>query len=108
MARDIFSKLILSMAVVLVSIICLIPINDRPFNSYIRDRATSNKKEFADLLNDAQKIVGQNNIQSLFVAIKDIARERQLDLSKYFKDLNIADVKNLEKKNSIILGAILN
>jgi SecD/SecF fusion protein len=86
----------------------LTPINDRSFNDYIHDRATSHKEEFANLLIDAQKIIGQEHIPSLFVAIKEIAREKHLDLSKYFSDLNIADVKNLEKKNSIILGAILN
>jgi SecD/SecF fusion protein len=98
----------LGAAVLVISLLCLIPINDRSFNEYIHDRATSHKEEFANLLIDAQEITGQEHIPSLFVAIKKIAQERHLDLSKYFSDLNIADVKNLEKKNSIILGAILN
>jgi SecD/SecF fusion protein len=78
------------------------------FNDYIQHRATSNKEEFLEVLKEARDIVDNKQTPSLFVAIKEVAKEKHLDLSQYFSDLNIADVKNLEKKNSIILGAILN
>ena len=36
-----------------------------------------------------------------------VAKERKIDLSQYFPDLNLGDVQNIEKRNNILLDHLL-
>ncbi|MBL9193001.1 MAG: protein translocase subunit SecD [Opitutaceae bacterium] len=104
-------KLVLSFAIVAWAVATLYPLNDRPFAEYAKASSTAKSAEFAALIKEAtdrtaaQSASGQ--APSVFVALKQIARERKLDLAQFFPDINLGDVKNLEKRNSLLLDELL-
>jgi len=100
-------KLTLSFAIVIWAVWTLLPLNDQPFPDYAKAQSRAKTAEFAALLKEAGDRKAADKAPSAFVALKDIAKERKLDLSQYFPNLNLGDVPNLERKNSILLDYLL-
>ncbi len=101
-------KLLLSLAVVGWAVTQLLPFKDTPFVDYVRTHATAKPQEFAKLLDEAA--ARKKNLQAVseFVALKQIGKERKLDLSQYFPQIRLEDtLKNVEKRNDILLGELL-
>ncbi|MDR1414047.1 MAG: protein translocase subunit SecD [Puniceicoccales bacterium] len=102
-----FYRILLSLLAVCVAIFSILPLRDRPFEKYISSCVTHEKQKFDDLLNRAEERVSSGLSKSLCLAIRTIAEEENLDLSQFFRNKNIADVKNLREKNKILLDSIL-
>ncbi|MDR0740515.1 MAG: protein translocase subunit SecD [Puniceicoccales bacterium] len=100
-------KSILSVIVLLWALWNLIPLNDRPFNDFIAHRATARMDEFTGLLSRAKLRVQLKQSPSIFVALKEIAKNEKIDLSTYFADIKLQDIKNLDRKNKILLEVLL-
>ncbi len=100
-------KLTLSLAIVLWALSSLLPVQDRPFPDYIRAEASAKTAEFADLLKEAEDRHAARQAPSVFMALKTIGQERKLDLASYFPHLDLGDVRNLEKRNAILLDHLL-
>ena len=100
-------KLTLSFAVVIWAVWTLLPLNDQPFPDYAKAQSRAKTAEFAALLKEAGDRKTADKAPSAFVALKEIAKERKLDLSQYFPNLDVGDVKNLERKNAILLDYLL-
>jgi SecD/SecF fusion protein len=107
MFSKILGKLILSVVVLAGAFWGLIPFNDRPFNDFIAHRATAQINEFSGLLSRAKLRVRLKQSPSVFVALKDIANGEKIDLSSYFSDIKIQDIKNLDRKNKILMDVLL-
>ena len=107
MSRSILWKLIASAAVFVWALVNLIPYKDTPFEVYIKTRATANKGEFSSIVARAQDSVKAGESPTLFIALKNLGRKEQLDYSKFFKDINLVDVRNLERRNDILLNELL-
>jgi SecD/SecF fusion protein len=100
-------KLTLSLAIVLWSVFQLIPIQDQDFPTYVQAEASAKKTEFNALLKEATDRV-PSRAPSVFVALKQLAAERQLDLAKeYFPHLDLGDIKNPERRNKILFDHLL-
>ena len=100
-------KLTLSFAIVLWAVWTLLPLNDQPFPDYAKAQSRAKTAEFAALLKEAGDLKAADKAPSAFVALKDIAKERKIDLSQYFPNLDVGDVKNIERKNTILLDYLL-
>ncbi len=109
-------KLVLCLAVVAWSVTQLIPVNDAPsFVSYIRPLASTKevtvngeKLTFAKVLDEAAARKKNLQAASEFVALKQIGKERRLDLSQFFPDIRLEDsLRNIEKRNDILLTELL-
>src|SRR5579871_3741471 len=101
-------KIALSILIVAWAVTELLPLQDRPFAVYARSHVTAKPTEFAKLLDEAvaRKSAGQS--LSEFVALKQIAKERKIDLTQFFPDINIeSSLTNLEKRNNILLDELL-
>lgn len=104
-------KLVLSLTIVVWAVATLYPLNNRPFADYATSASTAKSAEFAALIKEAsdrttaQSASGQS--PSVFVALKQIARERKIDLAQFFPGINLGDVKNLEKRNTLLLDELL-
>ncbi len=101
-------KLVLTLAVLAWSVSELLPLKDEPFVDYVRSHATAKQPEFAKLLDDAA--ARKKNLQAIseFVALKQIGKERRIDLSQYFPDVRLEEsLKNIEKRNDILLAELL-
>ena len=107
---SILGKFIITALVVAWAIGSMVPFGDTPFEDYIKTRATANQQEFVQVLKDAQARVDPVNYRSdktksptLYIALRDLSNAKEIDLSKYFKDINVSDIKILKKKNDILL-----
>jgi len=101
-------KIALSILIVAFSVSELLPLKDRLFADYARTHVTAKPTEFAKLLDEA--VARKNAGQSLseFVALKQIAQERKIDLTQFFPDINIESaLKNVGKRNDILLAELL-
>jgi SecD/SecF fusion protein len=101
-------KLTLSLVVVLWAAFQLIPIQDQDFPTYIKAEASAKKTEFNALLKEATDRKASGQSLSEFVALKQIAAERQIDLAKdHFPHLDLGDIKNPERRNKVLLDYLL-
>ncbi len=103
-----FWKLTLSFAVVLWAVSVLLPLQDRPFADFAKENASARSTEFAALIKESSDRVTAKQAPSVFVALKAIAKERKIDLTKFFPQFPIeASLGNIEKRNAILLDHIL-
>ncbi|MDX2187876.1 MAG: protein translocase subunit SecD [Opitutaceae bacterium] len=101
-------KIVFSVAVTVASLAMLLPIQDRPFKTFAKSQAEAKAGEFAALLSEADARVAAGQATSTFVALKALAKERKLDLAAtYFPQFDLGDVRNVEKKNAILLDHLL-
>ncbi len=101
-------KILLSLAVLAWAVTELIPLKDVPFVDYVRTHATAKTAEFNKLVDEAA--ARKKNLQAVseFVALKQIGKERKIDLSQYFPNIALEDsLKNIEKRNDILLAELL-
>ncbi|MFT3867058.1 MAG: protein translocase subunit SecD [Nibricoccus sp.] len=101
-------KLTISFAIVLWAVWTLVPINDRPFADYARSKVQAKSAEFSALLKEAAAQKAANPATSEFVALKQIAKDRRIDLgAQYYPGFNLGDIKNIERKNGVLLDYLL-
>lgn len=101
-------KLSLSLALLVWAVLTLLPLQDQPFASYAKAHATAKASEFSALVNEATALKTSGRAPSEFVALKQIAKERKIDLTQYYPDINIeSKLTNIEKRNDILLGELL-
>jgi SecD/SecF fusion protein len=100
-------KLILSAAIVAWAVSSMLPLKDREFGQYVRNEVEAKQADFNKLMTKVSERVQSNQAPTVFVALKQIAREDKVDLSQFFPQFNLRDVKNVEKKNSLLLDELL-
>ncbi|HEX2853965.1 MAG TPA: protein translocase subunit SecD [Opitutaceae bacterium] len=101
-------KIVLSLAILAWAVASLLPLKDQPFAAYARSHATAKPAEFAQLVDEAAGRFKAAQARSDFVALKQIAKERKIDLSQYFPKIRLeASLKNVEKRNDILMGELL-
>jgi SecD/SecF fusion protein len=108
MLRQNLWKLLLTMAMIIWAVAELTPLKNRDFEPYIRSQAKAKPAEFISLMKEASDRVASGQAQTVFVALKQIGKERKLDLSQFFPELRLeASLKNIEKRNDILLDELL-
>jgi SecD/SecF fusion protein len=101
-------KIALSVLILAFAVSELLPLRDRPFGEYVRAHVTADPTEFAKLLDESAARQKAGQAPSVFVALKQIAKERKIDLTQFFPDINIeSTLKNVEKRNNILLNELL-
>lgn len=111
MFRRQLSRLILSVTVVICAVFALVPVQDREFAAFVRDEATAKQPDFTRLLARAEERVAAakaaNRPLSVFSALKQIGHEEQVDLGQYFPHINLGAVKNVDRRNNMLLNELL-
>src|SRR5690606_5810525 len=108
MFRRNFWKIAICLAIVVWAAGTLLPLKDQPFVDYATAHATAKPSEFNALMAEAITLKNNGEALSEFVALKQIARDRRIDLSQYFPDIRLEEsLRNLEKRNDILLNEVL-
>lgn len=101
-------KLILSAAIAGWAIASLLPLKDQPFPEFIKSQATANQVEFSRLVDEAGALTAAGQSPSVFVALKQIGKERKIDLAQYFPNIRFEkSLRNIDRKNDILLNEML-
>ncbi len=104
-------KFVVTVLVIIWAASSMVPVSDTPFEEFIQNRATAQKEEFAKkILPAAEARVDKKNYKNnpeksptLYIALRDYANANNVDLSVYFPDVNVSDIKILKKRNDILL-----
>ncbi len=107
MQKSTLWKFLLSIAVVSWCVLALFPIKDTPFDVYISKQASVDKQELGALIQKAQERVANGTASSVFVALKALGAENEHDYARHFPHVNLADVKNRQRRNDILLAELL-
>ncbi|HVU32007.1 MAG TPA: protein translocase subunit SecD [Opitutaceae bacterium] len=97
-------KILLSLAIVAWAVAELIPLKDIPFPDYVRSHATANRTEFNRLMDQANALVTSHQYPSDYVALKQLAKEQRIDISKFFPKIDVSDIKNVDRRNDLLLA----
>lgn len=101
-------KLILSAAILAWAVSSMLPLKDRDFGQFVRSEAEAKQADFNKLMTKVAERVQAGQAPSVFVALKQIARDEKIDLSQYFPQVRLeANLKNIEKRNNILLDELL-
>ncbi len=103
----VFGKIVLSFAIAVWAVVSLFPIKDRPFDTFIQSKVQVDKPEFSKIFARAKESVEKGKYQTVFVALKKMGEEEKIDYAKFFPQIPLADVKNIVRKNDILLNELL-
>ncbi len=108
--KSIFWKFVITGLVILWAVSSMIPFDDTPFEDFIKTRATAHTQEFAELLAKAGERVQKGATKAnpdksptLYIALRDYSDANNIDLSKFFPEINVRDIKVLKKRNDVLL-----
>ena len=107
MRGNILWKVLLSVIVLAWALLSVYPLKDTPFEVYIKERVTADQGAFDVLYSKAEARVEVGTSPTLFVAFSELAKEENVNLAQFFPDINLADVRNLNKRNEILLSYLL-
>ncbi|SDS50865.1 protein translocase subunit SecD [Opitutus sp. GAS368] len=101
-------KLILSATLVLWAVFTLMPLKDQPFGDYVKASAAAKPAEFAKLMGEVSTRVQSRRAPSVYVALKQLGQEQNLDLSQFFPQIKLeSSMTNIEKRNNLLLDELL-
>jgi SecD/SecF fusion protein len=101
-------KLLLSVAIAGWAVSQLLPLRDIYFPTYVKEHVSGKPEEFAKLMDEAAGRQKSGQASSVFVALKQIATERKLDLTQYFPKIWIeSTLHNVARRNDILLNELL-
>ncbi|PXA05672.1 protein translocase subunit SecDF [Coraliomargarita sinensis] len=107
MSGNILWKFLLTAIIIFWCAMSVTPLKDRPFEDYIVAQVTANQGEFTDLMEQAEARVEAEESPTLFIALRDLGVEQEIDYAKFFPQINVADIANQNKRNDILLKHIL-
>lgn len=83
------------------------PLQDRSFDSFIESQATADIQKFETIINEGKERVNSGDAPTLFIALRDMGRESGINYASYFPEINLKDIPNQDKRNSILLKYLL-
>ena len=108
MTGSILWKSVVSAFVLAWAILNIIPLEDTPFEDYIRGKATFKEAELSALVQRARERSDAGEDPTLFIALKGIIDDENIDLQQYFPEIDARDIKNIKKRNDTLLRYLLN
>ena len=106
MTSSIIWKLVLTGIVVFWTLANLSPIKDQEFSDFLRQEATAAQEELHALVEEAEAKANEAKV-STFVALRELIQNEGIDLAKFFPDLDVNDIKNVNKRNQVLLDHLL-
>ena len=107
MNNQVFWKLAVIVALIFWCYGSISPIQDRPFEDYIRDQATYDVEVFEAIVDKGKARVESGESQVLFIALREIGREENINYADFFPGINVADIPNQNTRNSVLLKHLL-
>lgn len=109
MGSRILGRFLLTAVALLLAFSAMIPLKDKPFETYLMEEVAPEKlDEFKQIVENAKKQVDdQGKPKALLVGLREIGEIDNIDYSTFFTDINVRDIKNLKKRNTILLQELL-
>lgn len=89
------------------------PPTDTPFEEYIVANVSDDRESFDELMERARSLVKEyqgtpnSPYPTVYIALLRIGNDEDIDLSKYFTEIRIQDIRNINRKNRILMAEML-
>lgn len=100
-------RLLSTFVVLIVGLFQLVPLETKPFDIFLISKVKHDKEGFLSLLDQAKASVQAKEYGHLSFALMGLCQKQNLDLSVFFPQYNVSDIKNLTKKNQALLQFLL-
>ena len=100
-------RLLITLVVLVAGFFQLVPLETKPFDSFLISKVKQDKERFLGLLDQAKASVQAKEYGHLSFALIGLCQKQNLDLSVFFPQYNVSDIKNLTKKNQALLQFLL-
>ncbi|MEX0331063.1 MAG: protein translocase subunit SecD [Puniceicoccaceae bacterium] len=120
-------RLVITVLLTLWAVTELMPPTSTPFEEYLMGQVVENVNDAGEVdktkeenLAEFQALVERANVlvaeaggdatspyATLYTALLRMAKDERIDISQYFSDIRIQDIRNLDKKNKILLTELL-
>jgi len=97
-------KLFATLVVLAWATVELMPFKNKPFTDYLKSQVSAHPEVFDQLSQQAEAIKANHSGISDLATFLQVARSNRQDLNLFFPQLNLADVKNLNQRNEILLN----
>jgi SecD/SecF fusion protein len=107
MSGKIIWKLALSALIVAWALLNLLPLSDTPFEEFLPTQVQAQQEEFDAVLAMAEARLASGESTTLYLALRDVAKDQKIDLQPFFPQLNARDIRNIDRRNEAILREVL-
>lgn len=107
MKASILWKLIATGLVLAYAITSLLPIKDTPFAEFILEEVSHEKEAFSEIVAEAKELQENGQARSVYVGVQQIANRDRIDLIEFFPHVTLADIRNQDRRNQILLSYLL-
>lgn len=107
MSGTILWKFLLTAGTLLWCLASITPLKDRPFEDYLRSQVTADLADFEAIYTRAVARVAERQAPTLYIALRDLAKEEGINYAQFFPQINLRDVANQNKRNDILLKHLL-
>ena len=107
MSGTILWKFLLTAGTLLWCLASITPLKDRPFEDYLRSQVTADLADFEAIYARAEARVAERQAPTLYIALRDLAKEEGINYAQFFPQINLRDVANQNKRNDILLKHLL-
>ncbi len=107
MSGGILWKAILSVAILAWALLNLVPFQDREFDNFVIEQSNGAEEVIA-LVDRARAGTDAGEYPSVYVGLREIVNSEGIDLASYFPEINLADIRNQERRNEVLLRELLN
>ncbi|MCC5790513.1 MAG: protein translocase subunit SecD [Opitutales bacterium] len=110
MNGPLITKFIFIAATLGFAIAMLLPLRETPFEEFVQGHVTAHQEEWAELDQRVRERmqVDEDTHVSYFVALREIASEDRLDLTRFFPQHRVeSTVRSIEQRNNIVLNFLL-
>lgn len=92
------------------ALVSLLPVSDREFPEYLVSSASDNLSELESLVGEAHQRVEQEKSPTVYVAVRDLALERHIDIAeRFYPDTRVdSSLRTLDARNRAMLRHLLN
>ena len=107
MSGTILWKFLLTAGTLFWCLASITPLQDRPFEDYLRSQVTADVADFEAIYARAEARVTERQAPTLFIALRDLGKEEGINYAEFFPQINLRDVANQNKRNDILLKHLL-
>ena len=107
MSGTILWKFLLTAGTLFWCLASITPLQDRPFEDYLRSQVTADMADFEAIYARAEARVTERQAPTLFIALRDLGKEEGINYAEFFPQINLRDVANQNKRNDILLKHLL-
>ena len=107
MSGTILWKFLLTAGTLFWCLASITPLQDRPFEDYLRSQVTADVADFEAIYARAEARVTERQAPTLFIALRDLGKEEGINYAEFFPQINLRDVANQNKRNDIFLKHLL-